>query len=172
MSEESAESVEKETIYQQLKTDTLKNLKFEFESQNQSNFEGRNRDIKIVNQSSEQQSNNLIEKLPSELEPSHNLQSPLMKPGSNLLGRQPRNTVKVLPPVLFLRNASQEMENKSVDKKPLPKGILRGQNSSETFAISQLANQDSQNNNLAKSQEHLSDVHHHHDLKNERNDQE
>ena len=54
MSEESTESVEKETIYQQLKTDTLQNLKFEFESQNQSNLEGRNRDIKIVNQSSEQ----------------------------------------------------------------------------------------------------------------------
>ena len=65
MSEESTESVEKETIYQQLKTDTLQNLKFEFESQNQSNLEGRNRDIVIVNQSSEQQGNNQIEKLPS-----------------------------------------------------------------------------------------------------------
>ena len=65
MSEESTESVEKETIYQQLKTDTLQNLKFEFESQNQSKLEGRNRDIVIVNQSSEQQGNNQIEKLPS-----------------------------------------------------------------------------------------------------------
>ena len=65
MSEESTESVEKETIYQQLKTDTLQNLKFEFESQNQSNLEGRNKDIVIVNQSSEQQGKNQIEKLPS-----------------------------------------------------------------------------------------------------------
>ena len=172
MSEESTESVEKETIYRQLKTDTLQNLKFEFENQNQSKLEGRNRDIVILNQSSEQQSNNRIEKLPSELEPSHNLQSPLMKPGSNLLGRQPRNTVKVLPPALFLRNASQEIDNKTLDKKPLLKGVLRGQNSSETFAISQLEDQDSRNNNLAKSQEHLSDVHHHDDLKNELNDQQ